>query len=716
MIKNFAVVVFAILLHLTSIAQINHWETAVYNSDTWQYFIGNSEPPSNWMTVGFNDANWQSGKGGIGYGDEDDETIIEPTYALYLRHSFTIVDVAAIERLILQADYDDAFVAYLNGVEIARANILGNPPKFNTETFNDHEATLYQNNTLESTFLSKEEIANLLRPNENVLAISVHNRFGPASSDMTANFFLTLGINNTSTDYRPTPNWFVPPAFSSKLPIVKLTTNWTINAQTTVTGQIGIIQNESGDNSLFDMPNEYAGAVGIKYRGQSSLWFDKKNYSIEMRDEFGVDMDTSFLDFPKEEDWILHGPYADKSLMRNVLVMDLARKMGQYASRTVYVDLFINDDYQGIYVLMEKIKRDKNRVDIAKLKELDIDGNELTGGYIFKIDKGDANWLSRYSFYQSSDKLKYQLVYPDLDKVQAAQFTYIKSYVDSFERAMANPNLNFGGKSFDEYIDLTSFAEAHLLNELGRNVDGYRLSSYFHKQKDSNGGKIKAGPVWDFNLAFRNADYCEGADTDGLIFDRLCDGGYPFWWSVLLANEQFQSIVRCRWENLRATSFQTDSIFAFMDEQVVIVTPSINQNFDKWKILGNYLWPNPLPLANTYTQEIDLLKDWLTARLDWMDNNIGGTCQMLVNTIDIEKIAPFKVVPNPASDKIQLSFDENLIPKIESVFMINTVGLRFQLAKNSNSLTFNINHLTAGIYFVEVQTDEGIYTQKMIIK
>ena len=186
--------------------------------------------------------------------------------------------------------------------------------------------------------------------------------------------------------------------------------------------------------------------------------------------------------------------------MRNVLTMHLAREMGQYASRTQYVDLYLNEAYQGIYVLMEKIKRDKDRVDVAKLRAVDIAGDELTGGYIFKIDKDEADWFSNFNVFQEVRRLEYQLVYPDIEDVQPEQFAYIQSYVDSFERAMVSPSLTFGGKSYEDYIDVTSFIEAHLLNEIGRNVDGYRLSSYFHKKKDSNGGKIFAGPVWDLSL------------------------------------------------------------------------------------------------------------------------------------------------------------------------------------------------------------------------
>ena len=639
-------------------AQVDHWETVVYNTDTWSYFIGNSQPPSNWNQANFNDTDWLQGRGGIGYADGDDNTIIPKTQALYIRRTFRIIDLEAIETLILQADYDDGYVAYLNGVEIARANILGNSPRFNANTITDHEATLFANGQLESITLSEVLQEATLREGENTLAIQIHNRNGLSSSDMTANFFLTVGISNATQFYRETPPWFMSPNFTSNLPLIRITTQNSINAADRVVGNIEIIHNPNGVNDSTEDANEYEGPISIKHRGQSSLSFPKKGFSFETQDAAGADIDTSFLDFPAEEDWILHGPYSDKSLMRNVLTMELARRMGQYASKTQFCELFVNGDYRGIYVLMEQIKRDKGRVDIAKLRDEDIVGDELTGGYIYKVDKGDFDWLSNFTAVNrsnSNSNLRYQLVYPDIDNVQPEQFAYIQSHVDSFERAMRLPTLSFGGKTMEEYIDLESFAEAHLLNELGRNVDGYRLSSYFHKKKDSNGGKIHAGPVWDFNLAFRNADYCTGEQTVGLIFDVLCDSDFPFWWDVLLNNSTFNDLTRCRWEDLRSGPFQQDSIFAFIDEQAAFLEPAIQRNFQKWNILGDYVWPNPSPLATTYEEEIDLLKDWIRLRLQWMDVRLSGSC-LTVSTNDLAIPVPFIVAPNPANQIIQILF------------------------------------------------------------
>ena len=147
---------------------------------------------------------------------------------------------------------------------------------------------------------------------------------------------------------------------------------------------------------------------------------------------------------PIENDWILYAPYTDKSLMRNFLTFDLGRKMGRYCSRTAYCELVINGDYQGVYILMEKIKRDKNRVDIAPLDSDDLNGDSLTGGYIVKIDKftgsGGASWLSNFpNLGGGSTFIQYH--YPEGAALHPLQKNYIENFVDSFEYALSGPTL-----------------------------------------------------------------------------------------------------------------------------------------------------------------------------------------------------------------------------------------------------------------------------------
>jgi len=151
---------------------------------------------------------------------------------------------------------------------------------------------------------------------------------------------------------------------------------------------MGIIDNGPGEtNHISDPYNHYDGFIGIEMRGSSTLWFPKKQFAVETRDSLGENNNVSLFGMPEENDWIFNAPYTDKSLMRNVLIYKIARDAGRYASRSHYFELVLNGDYRGVYVMLEKIKRDDSRVDIAKLNPDDVSGDDLTGGYIIKIDK-----------------------------------------------------------------------------------------------------------------------------------------------------------------------------------------------------------------------------------------------------------------------------------------------------------------------------------------
>ena len=299
----------------------------------------------------------------------------------------------------------------------------------------------------------------------------------------------------------------------------------------------------------------FEGNIGIEIRGASSqALFPKKSYGLETRDANNADLDVSLLGFPEEEDWILHGPYSDKSLMRNKLIYDLARDMGNYASRSVFVELTIDQSYKGVYVFMEKLKRDINRINISKLNIDENSGEDLTGGYILKIDKlsgsnlgegyNDLNsFTSTYTPPNvSSDKeIRFLYEYPKAEEITVEQKTYISTYVDSFEDALASDDFKDPILGYEAYIDVPSFIDFFILNELSNNIDGYRLSTYMHKDKSE---KLKMGPIWDFNLAFGNAGYCEGSNVNvwAYKFNERCPDDFwliPFWWKRLLEDPSF---------------------------------------------------------------------------------------------------------------------------------------------------------------------------------
>ena len=384
---------------------------------------------------------------------------------------------------------------------------------------------------------------------------------------------------------------------------------------------------------------DYTGAIGIEIRGSSSQSFPKKQFGFETRDVANEDINVSLLGFPEEEDWILYAPYSDKSLIRNMLMYDLSRDIGRYASRSKFVNVTINDEYNGVYLLLEKLKRDGNRIDINKLKEDENSGDDLTGGYILKIDKaGGSNEMlytdynsitSAYSPNYAIDGQKIHFVYdtPDEDDITSEQSEYISNYMASFEDALASTDFADPDKGYNAFIDTQSFIEFFLLNELSNNVDGYRLSTWLTKDKNE---KLKMGPIWDFNLAFGNADYCGGGDTTGWTykFNERCPGDFwqiPFWWSRLLEDPAFVLQVKERWLALRSNEFSNLVITQKINSYIATLSSSdaIEENFVKWPVLGEYVWPNNF-VGTTYEEEKNYLMNWINNRLSWLDNQISA--------------------------------------------------------------------------------------------
>ncbi|WP_158306078.1 CotH kinase family protein [Maribacter sp. HTCC2170] len=381
----------------------------------------------------------------------------------------------------------------------------------------------------------------------------------------------------------------------------------------------------------------FDGNIAIEIRGSSSqFFFPKKSYGFETRDASNEDLDVALMGFPEEEDWILHGPFSDKSLVRNKLIFDLARDFGMYASRTKFTDVSINDDYQGVYVLMEKIKRDSVRLDISKLKIDDNLGEELTGGYILKIDKstGAGSGLSSMNSFisphaplsgNSGQTIVYQYAYPKPDEITSEQRAYITDYVLGFENALAADTFTDPTLGYSSYIDVASFIDFFILNELSNNVDGYRLSTYLHKDKNE---KLRMGPIWDFNLAFGNADYCSGGSTQvwAYRFNERCPGDFwqvPFWWDRLLQDPEFVSQLKARWTALRSGILADGNIHNKVDSYVANLetTNAIESNFQKWNIFGTYVWPNNY-VGASYSDEVDYLRTWIDNRLWWLDGSI----------------------------------------------------------------------------------------------
>ncbi|MFN3588667.1 MAG: CotH kinase family protein [Spirosomataceae bacterium] len=378
----------------------------------------------------------------------------------------------------------------------------------------------------------------------------------------------------------------------------------------------------------------YEGGIGIEIRGQSSQMFPKKQYGFETRDVEGEGIDVALLDFPAEEDWIFHAPYSDKTLMRNALMYDLSRAIGRYASRVQFVDFYLNGNYDGLYLLMEKLKRDKNRIDLNNLKPDENEGADLTGGYILKIDK-ELSYTEINSFKSaitppgamSGQSIRFLFEDPKPDEITAQQRTYITDYVSKFEKVLMSDSFANPDSGYSTLIDIPSFVDFFLLTELSNNVDGYRLSTYLTKDKNK---KLAMGPIWDFNLAFGNANYCQGSATDvwAYKFNERCPTDFwlvPFWWSKLLQDAQFRALVKKRWGELRVDAFSEAQITNRLDtyQKLLDDAGSLQRNFARWPVLGTYVWPNEF-IGKTHKEELDYMKSWISKRLTWLDGQIGA--------------------------------------------------------------------------------------------
>lgn len=701
---------------LATYAQADHWETLIKAEEQWHYFLGTltpaaTEPAPDWRTLAFDESGWLAGPGGFGYGDNDDATVIPPVMSVFLRKKFTIVDKTKIESGVLSVDYDDGFIAYLNGTEIARANITGEYPPYtqNAITYIDPEPTIPV-----SFIVSKEVLQSLLTTGENVLAVQVHND-AITSSDLSSNVYLSVGINDASFTYQSTPGWFVPPLdfVSSNLPIVVINTNGqTIPDDPKLTAQMGVIYNGPGQrNNLSDGFNHYNGFIGIETRGESSQTFPKKSYAFETRTAAGDNLNVELLGFPAENDWILYAPYTDKSMVRNDITFKLARDMGRYASRTRACEVVLNGDYQGVYMLMEKIKRDKNRVDIATLNPDEISGDDLTGGYILRIDKWDNNDYP--SWWVGS--IEFQYFDPSGDELVVQQRNYIRNFIAQVHTSVTSSQFTNPQTGYRKYIDVDACVDFMLMNELAKNVDGFRFSTYMYKDKDSKGGKLIMGPLWDFNLAYGNVNYNSAVEQP--------EGGWLYnddrvlWFQKFTLDPFFRDSMYTRWVSLRKNVLSNERITYLIDSMAASMEEAQVRNYQRWPILGQYIWPNQY-VGISYASEVAWLKSWIVGRANWMDANMPG--ELITSNEDVVS-RKINIYPNPGNDffviESDVPFGSNA--RVQITDLMGREVFTGALSENKftwNGRTSSGQAVTRGVYIITIKTNDSKAFVSKIIK
>jgi len=545
--------------------------------------------------------------------------------------------------------------------------------------------------------------------------LKIHDTYPFADSGTLLDWSITFG-NNPAVPFNFT---------SSNLPIVVINTGGqSIPDDPKILVQMGIIDNGPGiRNNMTDPFNEYNGYAGIEIRGSSSQMFPKKSYGFETTDSLLSSINASLCGMPPESDWILNANYTDKTLMRNVLSYKLSGEEGHYASRTCFCELVINGEYLGNYVLMEKIKRDHWRVDIPKMTSTSNSGDSLTGGYIIKIDKqtgsGGAGWTSNYlpPVHPSGQTIYFQYDYPKDNDITTAQQAYIQAYVDTFETVLNGTGFADTLTGYRKYADVKSFIDYWIINEISKNIDGYRLSTFLYKDRKSLGGKLYIGPVWDYDIAWHNANYYGGDISTGWAYHSTGTGDswqVPFWWDRMMQDTKFVNDLNCRWLYLRSTILSFASLDNYVDTTAIYLNESQTRNFLKWPILGIYVWPNPSPLPTTYQGEIDNLKTWIHDRLLWIDNNIPGICTSVKTPELADNSDDFNIYPNPATNNIYIHFN-SLFTQEHELQICNMQGqvmIKLKLSEMSNVV--DIHLLSAGIYFAKTVSGKSVCVKKFV--
>ena len=527
---------------------------------------------------------------------------------------------------------------------------------------------------------------------------------------------------------------------------------------------------DAATNNVADSAKGTHYDIGIKVRGQSSAKFPKPGYSVEVRDEKGEGMDVSMFGLPPGDDWVFHGPYVDKSLMRNALAHWLFRQAGHYSPRSRHFDLYINGVYRGVYVLLEKIKRGKYRVNVSKLKETDVAGDSVTGGYIWAFDKtgtntgGMGNEDINKEGFKTADGLNVIMHYPKKENLQQQQQAYLKKYLEDLENLFKNGK---NGSGYENYVDMTSALDYVLHEEVTNNSDSYWCSFFLHKPKDSKGGKVTLGPAWDFNLAMSNGSQPEnGGNNNGGNWNMWGGGGggmgssgttgwqiessmktgmsglkIPNWLLGMWKDSHYQSELKKRWAELRSGVWHTKTMDVYLDSMKTYLTKAADRNFKRWPNLGKSsgqgdadpepmkycsqgggqqgMWSMNMPMggynADTWDGEFEHLRKKMKERMAWMDQQLGFTepanpivTEPVIHDPDWRNDEKNKTDPPPMN--VGLDDFSRLSPT--NFFTVNGESLEIQTSLGG---TFALIDLNGAVLF-KTRINKGLTTMRIPAK
>lgn len=413
---------------------------------------------------------------------------------------------------------------------------------------------------------------------------------------------------------------------SSNLPIVVIETDGGVSIpdEPKVLATMKIIWHEDGSrNYLTDIDNpkylNYDGRIGIELRGTTSQQFlQKKPYGLEtLLADNVTNNNVSILGMPKENDWVLNSLAFDQTGMRDVLSYELSEKLGQYAPRRVYCEVIVNNDYKGLYVFMEKIKADDNRVNIQKMDGTCNSYPEITGGYIVQADRADNGYPAAWTmqgygggYWGGGSSTTFVHEYPKPGDITTAQSNYIKNVFFSLADKAGSHNTTITN-GIPAIIDIPAFVDYLIIAEFASNVDVYTYSTFFHKDRK---GKLRAGPVWDYNLAYGHDEFGSRSRYDVWQFDNNDNTG-PKFWKDLFNTEMFRCYFARRWFEVTESGMPLNynKLCSRIDELDELISEGVGRDNQRWNKMTQHV------------SEVQALKSWIQMRINWLNQNIGSS-------------------------------------------------------------------------------------------
>lgn len=468
---------------------------------------------------------------------------------------------------------------------------------------------------------------------------------------------------------------------NSNLPIVVITTD--INPNTAqpyeivddprVYGNMKIIKHPDGTRNYMSDSNNatflnYNGRLNIEIRGSSSQAIDKKGYGLTTLLPDNVsNNNVPLLGMPSENDWVLNGLAFDPSLIRDYLAYAISRQLGEYAPRTQYCELVVNGDYRGLYLLQEKIKADSNRVNVLKITTTDTSGENVTGGYITKADKTTGNdpvaWTTNS---YTGGTVDYIHDLPKPEDVTVQQNAYIHNQFTAFQSVITANNVSLA-TGYPTLIDIPTFVDFMLSNELAANADGYQLSTYFHKDRN---GKLRAGPIWDFNLTLGNDLFFWGYDRSKVDAWQFANGdneGSKFW-TDLFNNTSFKCYLSRRFHEVTQAGQPMNAavLNSFIDTTITMISEAAERENARWNSLPNL------------SLEIINLKAFIGSRIAWMTAHLGS--YNACSSVTLPPLVITKINYNPGTSTSFPSSNDQEFIAIENTgaSAVNLSGIYFR--------------------------------------